>query len=453
MYQTVKVALCVMALSLFFSQACPAETPGSWDQVADSIRNRQNETRAAVKNVQQSISAQRRRLKRQLAALQKDVARSRKSAGMLEKRLESLKSQEAILKRQLSGKQDRLRKIEVTVRDNATLFLDNDSFSSLPPVVRKKLTGMAQSDRFPSQEDIRLLTGSLLAAIADSGRIHVGQEPVFSAGGEEKTATVLHVGGFQALYRMGDEAGFLVRDPTSGTLQVAPYRAGGRERAAILAAIQGGDHLPIDISTGSFLLTPPQKRDFWQGILKGGYFIWPLLAIAVIGAILVVERAIVLYRLPINGREAVGKADGLSADNLKTPAERVVHAVFKKRNGSAEAMENGLEEAVLQQLPPLERFLQTIKVLATVSPLLGLLGTVSGIIRTFQVITAHGQGDPKLLSAGISEALLTTEVGLLVAIPLLLCHHFLHRRVQTMVLDMEYAGMTLITARVQKGRD
>jgi biopolymer transport protein ExbB len=85
-------------------------------------------------------------------------------------------------------------------------------------------------------------------------------------------------------------------------------------------------------------------------------------------------------------------------------------------------------------------------VLAAISPLLGLLGTVSGIIQTFRIITAHGNGDPKLLSAGISEALLTTEAGLLVAIPLLLCHHFLTRRVNTVMLDMEAAGTSLIAA-------
>jgi biopolymer transport protein ExbB len=454
MLRTANIILHVLILCLAFSRTTLAETQGAaWKQATDTIESRQKSTRATVSQVRKNIAEERKALKSQLFALQEETRRYKTEATTLEERLQSLKNEETVLERQLANKRDELQKLESTVRDNANLFLAGKvSFSgaSLPPMWQRKLADIGQKDRFPGPEDIRLLTGCLLSAIEDSGRMHLGEEPVFGADGEERPATVLRLGGFQALYRMGDDTGYLAADPATGTLRIAKYRPGGREKAAIREAIQGGNRLPVDASAGAFLLAPPRGQGFLHDIREGGLFIWPLLAIALVGTALVVERSITLFRVPINGQQAVRNAGKLKTGRSATPAERVVHAVLKGQNASAEAMENRLEEAVLEQLPPLERSLQTIKILAAVSPLLGLLGTVSGIIQTFRVITAHGNGDPKLLSAGISEALVTTEIGLLVAIPLLLSHHFLQRRVKNVLVDMEYAGMSLITARTQK---
>jgi biopolymer transport protein ExbB len=88
-------------------------------------------------------------------------------------------------------------------------------------------------------------------------------------------------------------------------------------------------------------------------------------------------------------------------------------------------MENALQEAILREVPPMERFLSTLGMLAAIAPLLGLLGTVTGMIGTFHVITQHGTGDPRMMSGGISEALVTTMLGLSVAIPIMLAHTLL----------------------------
>ncbi len=100
-------------------------------------------------------------------------------------------------------------------------------------------------------------------------------------------------------------------------------------------------------------------------------------------------------------------------------------------------MQEAIEEAILSELPPLKRFLSAIGIMGSISPLLGLLGTVSGMISTFNVITRFGSGDPKLLSGGISEALITTEVGLAIAIPVLLLHNHLSNRVEEIISKME----------------
>jgi biopolymer transport protein ExbB len=133
------------------------------------------------------------------------------------------------------------------------------------------------------------------------------------------------------------------------------------------------------------------------------------------------------------------------------PVLNVLAAGLSGRHEDRETLENILQEAILREVPRLERFLSVLAVFGAVAPLLGLLGTVTGMIDTFRVITLYGTGDPRMMSGGISEALLTTELGLAVAIPIMLVHTFLTRRVDHLVGDMEEKAVAL-TNIIQKDR-
>jgi len=113
------------------------------------------------------------------------------------------------------------------------------------------------------------------------------------------------------------------------------------------------------------------------------------------------------------------------------------------RRESRETLESVLQEAILKELPRLERALPLLNIMGAVAPLLGLLGTVTGMIGTFEVINVYGTGDPRLLSGGISVALVTTMLGLCVAIPIMLLHTVLNRQVEHIVGDMEEKSVTL----------
>ncbi len=116
-----------------------------------------------------------------------------------------------------------------------------------------------------------------------------------------------------------------------------------------------------------------------------------------------------------------------------------------------EEIENGLQEAILSEMPAMERFLSTLGMLAAIAPLLGLLGTVTGMIDTFHVMTLFGTGDPRMMSGGISEALVTTMLGLSVAIPMMLAHTLLSRTVDNMIGQMEEKGVAFVNI-VHKSR-
>ena len=107
-------------------------------------------------------------------------------------------------------------------------------------------------------------------------------------------------------------------------------------------------------------------------------------------------------------------------------------------------MEDAIAESILHELPNVERFLPSIGILAGVAPLLGLLGTVTGMISTFDTITIFGSGQPRLMAGGISEALLTTAAGLVIAIPVLLIHSFLSSRADRLIADTERFSATLL---------
>ncbi len=113
------------------------------------------------------------------------------------------------------------------------------------------------------------------------------------------------------------------------------------------------------------------------------------------------------------------------------------------RHENREVLESILQEAILKELPRLERALPLLNIMGAVAPLLGLLGTVTGMIGTFEVINIYGTGDPRMMSGGISVALVTTMLGLTVAIPIMLLHTYLNRQVEHIIGDMEEKSVTL----------
>jgi biopolymer transport protein ExbB len=153
-------------------------------------------------------------------------------------------------------------------------------------------------------------------------------------------------------------------------------------------------------------------------VQAGGYVGYAIIALGIIGLLIAIWRWVALTS-DSRRVSAQLKRDSASTDN---PLGRVLAAYEANRNADTETLELKLSEAALKEMPGLTRGLLFIKVVSVVAPLMGLLGTVTGMIQTFQVITLYGAGDPKLMAGGISQALVTTVLGLVVAIPMVLLH-------------------------------
>lgn len=192
-------------------------------------------------------------------------------------------------------------------------------------------------------------------------------------------------------------------------------------------------------------------------IEAGGWLMWPIILCSVIGASIVIERLWTLQRkrvLPSHLRAQIWHwltnneltDENLSAVRQSSPLGRVLAAGLANRNRNRELMKESIEDTGRHVVHELDRYLNTLGTIAAISPLLGLLGTVVGLMKVFTAITSHGTGDPTVLAGGISEALITTVAGLSVAIPALISYRYLRGRVDDLVVRMEEEATKLVEA-------
>jgi biopolymer transport protein ExbB len=195
----------------------------------------------------------------------------------------------------------------------------------------------------------------------------------------------------------------------------------------------------------------------WEIVRAGGPLMWPIIACSIAAIAIVAERLWTLHPQRVMPRGLLQKVWQLVENNQindkvitalqqNSPLGRVLAAGLANRHRSREVMMERLEDTGRHVVHELERFLNTLGTIASVAPLLGLLGTVTGIIKAFNAITQGGMGDPRMLSGGISEALITTAAGLLVAIPALIAYRYLRGRVDRIVIDMEKDAIQLADA-------
>ena len=190
---------------------------------------------------------------------------------------------------------------------------------------------------------------------------------------------------------------------------------------------------------------------------SGGWLMVPIILCSIAATAIVGERLWSLQRERVAPAGLVAKvwalvrAGELTEERVRelhreSPLGRILAAVLVSGEFDREAMKESIEDVGRHVVHELKRYLDTLGTIAAITPLLGLLGTVIGMIRVFGVITAQGVGEPRLLAGGISEALITTAAGLTVAIPSLLFHRFLRGRVDELVLTMEQEALRLVGA-------
>lgn len=287
-----------------------------------------------------------------------------------------------------------------------------------------------------------------LAALPQRLSLRLADEAVVGRSGIVATVPVLRLGEARAV-ALGPDAGYrgvLERAAdASSWLVVGP---------ALPASVQpqGGwtATIPLDAAGTAVHQPGTVQRSLAQWVAAGRAFIWPIIIACVVGLGVIVVRLTVLLRSRVDPRRLVAVAELIARRELMaarayvaqrvTPLDRVVGAGLDAADQPREAREAAVEQVLLAESARLTRGLTAIAVLAGVAPLLGLLGTVTGMIDMFSVIAAQGSGNAKSLSGGISEALICTQAGMLVAIPLLLAHAWLSRMAERRSQVLEEAA-------------
>jgi len=277
---------------------------------------------------------------------------------------------------------------------------------------------MAGASELASIADIEKLWYELQREVTESGRIVRFNKEVTTADGEIINAEVVRVGVFNIVF----EDGYLQYDSTTGNvseLQRQPEQSRYTGSTAdMLDETESPVTFGLDVTRGGILALLVESPTIGERVNQGGIVGYCIISLGIIGLLIAIWRWIALSS---DGRKVTAqlKRDTASTDN---PLGRVLAAYESNRNADTETVELKLSEAALKEMPALTKGLLFIKVISVVAPLMGLLGTVTGMIKTFQVITLYGAGDPKMMAGGISQALMTTVLGLVVAIPMVLIH-------------------------------
>lgn len=279
------------------------------------------------------------------------------------------------------------------------------------------------------------------------GALHQGA--CLDADGRERAGVFAILG--PASYFADDEdgtAGLVVSRLGSSRPSLFP-NSDSRIDAAVATLIQGGEaELPVDFTSGDALKVAAGRRSLGDRLTAGGFVMVPLLLIGLAAAFLTISKVVALRGIQAPGDEVLSRlAENIRAGRIEEaraivepqslPFRGVLATGIEYHTVPQDHLEEIMHERALATIPTLDRHLGMLAVLGGVAPLLGLLGTVTGMIHTFELVTIFGTGDAKLLSGGITEALVTTETGLIIAVPVLLVHAYLSRRVRGIVTSLE----------------
>jgi biopolymer transport protein ExbB len=321
----------------------------------------------------------------------------------------------------------------------------------------------------PCGESLSLLTDLFERVHALASTVHVRSEPIWTAMGSHEEAEVLAIGHVGFAYRTADgRLGMALQSPRDASgfrwTEALPAAGGEELRRAFEGSIEHEATLlqiPIDLTRELRVDAMAEDESVLAWLRSGGPVMIPILLVAAIAVVLIAERAWALYG-PGSGRSAdavrvlaevhegrIAEAEQ-SASRAAGTVGRTMVACLRYRDHGAKAMEDGIQEQLLREVPGLRRFLGAIATFGAVAPLLGLLGTVTGIITTFSVIRTAGDTSPALMAGGISEALVTTAAGLIIAIPILLFQVLLRGRADRILSDAERYGATLLNTLVHR---
>jgi biopolymer transport protein ExbB len=358
--------------------------------------------------------------------------------------LAAANSEADALRAQYEGNERTLTQYEADLRERAGDL--NDLFAivrqtalSADSVMQGSLVSAEMEDRSvflqtlgtgqtpPSIEEIRRLWTIVLSEISESGKVVRFNATVIKPQGDEADQPVTRAGVFTAI----SEGSYLRYLPATGKLvelSRQPPTRFQRMAKTLEDAESGMIGMALDPSKGAILSLMVQSPNLGERLQQGGGIGYLILVLGAIGLLLISQCGVRLFL----SRRAIDQQAVLEEPSDKNPLGRL-QIVAQESCDHIETISLRLDEQLAEESSLLKRGLATVAVLAAVSPLLGLLGTVTGMIDTFQSITLFGTGDPKLMSGGISQALITTQVGLAVAIPLVLLHSLLTGKANRMI--------------------
>ena len=452
-------SLIILSLMLAFA-ACPAgavtprAAPAPDPETAlKKLLQRARESGQVESRVNQDrLQAFRQKRDEQAALLKqaKQALQDREHTGdVLEEKLRSNEKELTQLETQLNqrlGNFGELFGVARQVAGDTRAQIENSLISAQYPGREKALNEITANKELPTIDQLRNLWATLLQEQVEQGKVAAFTAMVNDVNGRPQQRRVVRLGPFTAV------SGNKYLTYSSETRQLSelnrqPGVAFTRAAAELDSARPGKlVKAAIDPSSGTILGMLVQTPGLMERVRQGGLVGYVVIGLAILGLLIGLERVVVLWITSVKVKRQAQRKE----PSRKNPLGRVLMAYADNSFVDVETLELKLDDAILKEIPRLERGLGLVKVLAGVAPLLGLLGTVTGMILTFQAITLWGTGDPKIMAGGISQALITTVLGLIAAIPLLLLHSLANGRARLVQQVLEEHSAGLVAAQAEK---
>lgn len=413
-------------------------------ELLELVRKGGREERTEDREREQRFVAAKSEQAQLLANAKAVLSREEERSQALEARFQELEVQLAESEKRLKDRLGTLGELFGVVKqvagDTTGNFEGSMTSSQLDPERLEFLRTLGKSKELPGIDSLERLWFELTREMTEQGRVVRYSTPVLAASGGQAEQEVIRAGVFSAVaggkYLLWEadpavqKLRELNRQPPSLYLDtVAPFERNTEGMAA----------LAVDPSRGSLLSVLIDTKGLSERIPEGGFVGYTIITLGVLASILALIRitSVFITSRKVSAQQSSGRADP------SNPLGRVLGVYDDNRDADPETLELKLDEAVMRESSKLERFIWLVKVVGVVAPLLGLLGTVTGMIKTFQSITLFGAGDPRMMAGGISEALVTTMLGLFTAIPLVLLHAWLSSSTKriTDILDEQSAGI------------
>lgn len=447
---------CLLLVSWIFSTSALAQQPADyWRQLLTLTQEEANQRKineeARLQLNQQASDAQAKALaevKRQLAAAKAERQKLETAADQLEQQV-----QEA--RQHLAQRSSALGEVFAVFREeksNLYGLLTSAFYSQDKP----ELLAFAQpssDDRLPTINDFYQLWQSLQASWLATGELVKFNGKWINAAGEEETSQLTRLGDMQLLLPEGslDLAGHL---PALWPKQPSFMQKVNQEFLANQAA--QGTEVVLDPARGQTFELLKRQPTLIERVHQGGFVGYVIIVLGIFGLLLALVQGIRLSWQQIKVKKQTKNLAELKTNNLlgkvlsglTNAGDSFTANQQTGKQSQVQGLEAKLDELLIKEAAPLEKGLALVKLLAAMAPLLGLLGTVTGMIATFQAITLFGTGDPSLMASGISQALVTTVLGLVTAVPLLLAHLLLQGRSRSLTRLLESQSLAWLAEKL-----
>jgi len=444
-----KYALAAFAALTMTTPAMGAQATSLQD-LLQQVRTARGQSSAENQQRLARFQADRNNQRALLTQAQAELANEEARSTRLKTTFDANEQQLTELQETLRNNQGNLGELFGVVRQMAgdiKAVMDNSLVSAQIGDRTALVSRLAQSRELPNLEELEGLWMAFLEEMTESGRVVRFDAEIVRPDGTVFNSPVVRVGVFNAVY----EDNFLNFVPETDSLQELPRQPQDRFRGAasdLFNATSGYTAMAVDPSRGQLLGLLIQKPSLWERIQQGKTVGYVILFLGAIGLLIALFRFI--YLVGAGAKIRAQRKDPAHPDSHNALG-RILTVYQDNKDDDVETLELKLDEAILQETPRLETMLGYVKLLAAVAPLLGLLGTVTGMIETFQSITLFGTGDPKLMAGGISQALVTTVLGLVVSIPMVLLHTLLSSMAKSLVEILEEQSAGIIATQAERG--